>query len=108
MTTVEIPLTKEIFAYTERIDLDGATYVLTIRYNARSERWIMDIADADETALLQGIVLNLNYPLTVRFIGRIAGLPQGQFIVVDERDVNEEMNLENIGQDVKLVYQEAA
>lgn len=39
------------------ISLGGVNYVLKLRYNARLELWLLDIADAEERPLVSGIPL---------------------------------------------------
>ncbi|WP_343724943.1 phage baseplate plug family protein [Herbaspirillum huttiense] len=52
-TNYEIPLTAEPQAFS--IALAGTTYQFTVRWNAISAAWIIDIADASGAAIVSGI-----------------------------------------------------
>jgi hypothetical protein len=54
-TAYEIPLQAN--AQTFVIQLAGVTYGMTLRWNESNQTWILDIADANGVALLQGIPL---------------------------------------------------
>jgi hypothetical protein len=47
MAILEIPLRNDVPAYTFQIELEGVTYTLTVSFNARMNRWTMDVADSN-------------------------------------------------------------
>jgi hypothetical protein len=108
MDFIEIPLRKDIFDYTEKITLEGVIYTLGIRYNARMDRWLLSIKDSADTNMAISLPLLNGVPLTYKWVGRIAGFPPGQFTMVDETDQDRSPGKDDLGDDLKLIYLEAA
>lgn len=108
MADIQIPLRTDILAYNLKVTLEGNVYALGFRWNLRMAKWIMDIGDSAGSPLLIGIPLFEGLPLIYRFVGRIVGLPLGEFLVVDETGQNRDPDTETLGTDVKLLYVEAA
>ena len=105
MAIKEIPLRNDILHYDFRVDLDGETFTLTLRYNVRMARWILDIADSDAVPLAVGIPLLLGITLTGRF--KIEALPAGHLFLINLQDANTEATEDDIGDNSKLLYSEA-
>jgi hypothetical protein len=104
MTIVEIPLRSGSFGWFETVVIDDVVYRLGFRYNGRMGRWIMDVSDAAGSPLVAGIPLLPSYPLTDKFIGRVPGLPAGQFVLVDETGAERAPGRDDLGADIKLIY----
>jgi hypothetical protein len=104
MTLYEIPIDSTFGAFTQKTVLDGVAYILGFRFNQTVGAWFMDISDGSNNPLLFGITLVLNFPLTYRFIGRISGLPPGQFVVADESGNDQILTRTNFGNGVNLLY----
>lgn len=91
-----------------RLQLDGVTYQLTIRYNSRAGLWRVDIADDNGTALASGLSLrNAGIPANGCIFGR-QGFPPGILMALATADPATDANLEELGGRVQLVYIEAA
>lgn len=105
MAILEIPVRADIPAYQFQITLDGTVYTLKFRFNVRMDRWIMDIADTDEEAILSGIPMLYGLPLVQRF--ELEELPPGKFVVVDETGEERNPTRTGFGDDFKLLYEEA-
>lgn len=60
---LRIPIPDSAFA-SERITLNGQTYVFVFRYNSRQERWKLDIQDAFEEPIKNGLTLVENMSIT--------------------------------------------
>lgn len=105
-TYTEIPLRTDLGAYEMSVVLSGVVYILSFRYNARMGRWMMDINNAANEPLLVGLPLLVSFPMTYRFVGRIDGLPGGQFMVIDETGQERIPGRDNLGEDIKLIYSE--
>jgi len=106
MAYLEVPLRTDIYAYTQKTTIEEVVYTLGLRYNARMERWVLDIMDAAGEMLLAGVKLLINYPLTRRFVGSIEGLPEGHFMIVDETGQERNPTRDDLGDDIKLIYVE--
>lgn len=108
MADIQIPVRTDILAYSLEVTLEGVVYTLSFRWNARMEKWIMDIGDATGNPLLIGLVLFEGIPLIWRFVDRITGLPPGGFLVIDETGQHRDPDQDTLGLDINLVYVEAA
>lgn len=89
-----------------RISLSTITYTLTFRYNSRSSRWIMDIADGSNNIILSGIILLINQDLTYQYKTAIANLPIGTFFVLDNTNENTQPTQYSFGITHSLIYQD--
>jgi hypothetical protein len=106
MATLEIPVRSDNKAYSLQVDLEGTRYTLRFRFNTRMGRWVMDIADSVNTDILNGVVLLTNYPLTDQYAD--TALPPGRFVCIDESGENKDPGTNDLGNDVKLLYEEAS
>ena len=80
MSYVSIPMSDSA-EFAESVTLDGNEYKLHFYWNARGQFWNMDIADANNNALVSGIRLIIAFPLLIQHTE--SGLPPGQFIILD-------------------------
>lgn len=62
-TYYAIPTQQGVPFWMQRTTLDGRDYNLRFAWNQREERWYLDIADGDDTAILTGLKLVTNWPL---------------------------------------------
>lgn len=100
---VVIPLFAEVPLYTERVALDGVEYIFRFDWNNREQRWYMGIKDTDEAPLVSGVKLVSETPLT--FTQKyVAGLPQGEFLLLDFETGGVPPGFSDIGQRVELWY----
>jgi hypothetical protein len=106
MALIEIPVRSDLKAYEFQIELDGGVYTLGFRYNERMDRWLMDIADGAGVEVLNGVVLLTNIPLTDDYVKE--GLPPGRFICEDRTGQSKDAGIDDLGNDVRLLYQEAS
>ena len=114
MPLIEIPIQLDVPTFTQRMDLDEVTVIMKFNFNERLDRWVFSLANGDGEPLLEGIPVHVNLPLTDRFINRIAGIPPGQFLALDEsgleRNPDRVVNPEdgsvtsNFGTDVRFFY----
>lgn len=93
--------------FTQRTALGAASYVLTFRFNSRMDRWVLDIADANQNVLVSGLVIQGGWPTTKRLRGIIAGLPKGDFLAVDMTGQGRDPDEETMGGDCVMAYYEA-
>jgi len=67
--------------FTESVSLDNNEYLLRFYWNTRGEFWSMDISDSNNTQLVSGIKLIVNYPMLYQY--KKIGLPNGDFYIKD-------------------------
>lgn len=108
MAVLEIPVAAELLFFTQRTVLDGVPYTITVRFNTRMDRWLLDVLDEDGADLLLGLPLVADWILTANFKGRVPGLFKGDLYVLDTTGQGRVADRDNFGKDVKLFYQEAA
>lgn len=53
----EIPTSAQNTSYSQVVTLSGRPYTLSLRYNTRMQRWVLDIADATGIAIVNGLVM---------------------------------------------------
>ena len=114
MSLIEIPVQPDFSAFGQRMDLDNVTVIMKFNFNSRLDRWVFSLSNGDGEPLLEGILIHINLPLTDRFINRIAGLPPGQFLALDESglernpdrvvDLEDGSVISNFGTDVRFFY----
>lgn len=90
--------------FTMRTALGTASFTLTMRYNARMDRWLMDIADANGVDLLNGQPILTGWPVFTTFFNKIPGLPAGYLIAADLTGNGNDPTELTLGGDVPLVY----
>lgn len=105
MAVVEMPVRSDVKAYEFQIELDGVIYTLKFHFNSRAERWVMDIADFGGTELITGLFLLTNIDLNAQFVGE--DIPPGRFILIDETGAERNPGFDDLGNDIKLLYEEA-
>lgn len=65
-----------------RATLSGVVYTITLRYNTRAARWVMDIGDASNNPILMGLPILIERNLAGQYV--TPGLPPGpSFAVCD-------------------------
>lgn len=104
MQYFEIPLRSDILCYFQKATLDEVVYTLSFRFNARMDKWIMDISSSAGVPLLAGLPLAQGMPLTYRFVGRTENFPPGQFWIIDETEQGRDPGRDTLGRDIKLIY----
>lgn len=61
-----LPLFEDAF-YSYSVALEDNTYVINIRYNERSEQWIMDLLDAASNPIVAGVGVVPLYPIMLDY-----------------------------------------
>lgn len=94
-----IPLTTGSPAQTFRITLNGESYSMTAKWNTRASFWTLDIADENQTAIVNGITLKTGSDLLSPYNFGIGGL-----YVYNTSTEEPEATIDTIGVDAVLVY----
>jgi hypothetical protein len=90
--------------FSQRVALGNATYVVTFRYNARMDRWLIDVADANTVPLVTGLPILGGWPMIQRFQGIVKGLPEGFWVALDMTGAGRDPQQETLGGDIPLFY----
>lgn len=88
--------------FREEVILDDVSYLLDFGWNERYQQWDLSILLPDETVILSGIKLVLNYQLFDTF--EYLALPPGELYCVDTTEKETEVTRDNLGDTVQLVY----
>jgi hypothetical protein len=98
MQTISLP--EGIAHFDQSVDLEGVTYILTFRWNAREAAWSLDVSTADGVLLVAGVTCVANRFLLRRY-RHIEGLPTGDLMFVD---LTESKDAPGYPFDVELMY----
>jgi len=83
--------------------LDNIPYIFEFIFNSRGDFWVLNLYTVDETLLMAGIKLVINYELISQFTGR--GLPRGQLYAARENQSMDKISqLEFEQEKVFLIY----
>lgn len=88
-----------------QIDLDNVVYGFRFIYNARTDRFSMEIQDQLGNAIVSGIAVVTNWKPLARF--KDPALPPGQLFTMDITGGNNEPGAVNFGDSILLCYNEA-
>lgn len=102
MATFSVPARNDLPWYNFTIILTGAVYTLTIRYNPRMDRWIMNIADSSGNDLVVGLPLLIGRNINGRFVA--LSLPPGIFVAQDNTNQDTQPTRYSFGIDHTLFY----
>jgi len=98
----QIPVITDNRNYEFRISLDGVFFTLAFRLNFRMNRWFMDVKDAEDIPLINGVPLLQGSDLIVRF--KDAALPAGHFIIFNLENEAVEAGADDLGVNSLLLY----
>lgn len=106
MASLKINTLSTSRAQTQVCELDGKSYLLAFRYNARDGKWRWTITFED-TVLVVGLPLVESTDL-LRNFDHVADIPPGTFLVVDLDGLGRDPDPDTFGDRVILQYDEAA
>lgn len=102
IVSYQIPFAAGSAWFQRPVTLQGVTYTLEFQYNARVQRWYMDILDIAEQPLLRGIRLEIDTNLNGQY-GSYA-LPKGFFAVKDTTGQQQPATLNSFSVDHVLLF----
>lgn len=103
-----VPVATDEAFWRQRTALDGSDYILDFKYNERSCRWTIDIADAEGEPIVSG--MRLSHGVDVLRLVTDLRRPPGRLVTVDlQYDVRppRDPDFELLGDPVKLIYFDA-
>jgi hypothetical protein len=106
MTTYNLPTFIADPDHKYDIQLDGETFNLIFHYNARADRWNVDVLDVEDSAIKHGVRLVTGIDLLQRVASE--DKPAGELTVVDTTSNELEPINETLGEQCQLRYIEEA
>ncbi len=97
---LEIPCTPQGPHFSQRTEIDGATYIFEFEWNERAQSWFLHLANQDNEPLVSGVRIIADWPL----LHRDTGVFLGQLIAIDTTGKGESPAFQDLGERVKLVY----
>ncbi len=99
--SVAIPF-KDLPSFTESVTLDGVPLNFKFIWNGRDSAWFMDILDADNDAILNGVKIVNGWELIFRATD--IRLPLGALLVVSLQGNEDVIRRDNMSTDYDLIY----
>jgi hypothetical protein len=93
---------KEPAQWQEQIELDNQTFVLSFRWNAMNEYWVMDILTRDLVPIILGIKVVANYNLTAQYVND--GKPTGDIVCQNIIEGEGKIQRLDMGEITELIY----
>lgn len=91
----------------QTVEFDGVIVGLRLWWNARAQRWILDVTDQAGAEIASGLGLVIGRSLLARF-GARPDMPPGSLVAVDTSGAGREAGRDDLGDRVRLVYADAA
>ncbi len=104
MSIVELPLQTGLSAYRSTVEIEGVRYVFNYYFNQRQNNWFLDILRPDNSPILVGTPLQTKVDLTRNALH--LDIPKGLFYAYDTLGKGHDATLKDLGDRVKLVYEE--
>ena len=105
MATVQLPTFRDNLNHRYNVVLDDETFIFEWRYNARADRWTVNLFDVELNPIRHGIRL-VTYDDLLRRVA-LATKPQGSLNMVDTTGADTEPNATTLGDECRLRYAEA-
>ena len=106
MALIECPTRKDLPAYKYVTTLDGTSYQLDFTFNDRMSKWFLSISDSQGNVIVDPVPIVATWPLFDRF--KDARLPPGTLFAFDSSGQNMDPGRFDLGDRVRLLYQEAS
>jgi len=106
MALQEIPLRSDSAAFKFQITLDAVEYTLQFSWNSRMSSWFFDIMQNDETPIVMGQPVLVNFALMARF--KDTRLPQGRLYFFDTSGDAINPDRFDLGSRVIMYYEDEA
>lgn len=101
-TLFQVPLQSNLPWYQFQITLSGNLYTLTMRFNTRTNRWILDIGDSANNPLVVGLPILIQQNVNGQYV--VTGLPNGFFYSLDNSGKGQQPTLNSFQIDHTLYY----
>ncbi len=102
MAFFTLPIDRALANYRFETDLDGVTYRIEFKYNARDDSWNCNFLDVAGNVLRAGIKAVTDWSLLERWVDQ--GRPDGDVFSAALGDITAPASLGELGDKVLLVY----
>lgn len=102
MSLFQVPTVPNLPWYSFKITLSGVIFTVTLRYNPRMERWLMDIGDPSNQPILSGLPILINRNVNGQYV--VSGVPSGFFFATDDTGQFTQPTLNSFQLDHSLLY----
>lgn len=92
-------------AWEAQIQLSGVIFILRFKWNALNEYWVMSIYDRNDTPILLGVKVVVNFNLTGQFV--TVGMPLGDILCQNVLGGFDKIMRFDMGDVAELFYYEA-
>ncbi len=101
--TIPAPGGENNSNYLIEVDLDGVSFVLSLRYNGRMGSWVIDLLNSNGEIIRSGVSMVSELPLFLRVVD--IGRPAGPVMVLNiaDKEINA-ADLDQFGGDALLMY----
>lgn len=105
MSVLVIPTRTDLDNYSLEVELEGVAFVLSLAWNYRDESWFLSVATTDGTPIASGIKVVCNTSLLATCSN--PDRPPGSLYAWDTSGAGTDPGLDELGERVTLLYQEA-
>jgi hypothetical protein len=88
--------------FEETISIDNIYYKLRFQWNSRDTCWLLNISDVNDSPIICGIKLVINYELIRQYAASI--MPSGYLFLLDLSGTNAPCDFGSLGSRCKLYY----
>lgn len=106
MAVTIVPTQANTPRFSERVSLDGVTFVLRFRFNTRLSSWFLDVLDENDAPIVYARRIVIDWPLLRQTRYRDDG-PDGEMIAYDTTQRDVRPLLDDLGVRVLLGYLDA-
>lgn len=104
MTFFTVETQQNLPWYSFTTPLSGVQFTLRLRFNNRSSRWILDIADASDNDIIVGLPVLVSRDISGQYV--TVGVPDGIFFCLDNAGTGEQPTLNSFGLTHSLIYED--
>jgi hypothetical protein len=104
MTFFTMPVVNSLPYYKFKITLSSVIFTISMRFNGRMARWMMDVLDPSANPILMGIPVLIQRNLTGQYV--TLALPEGVLFATDDTGNDTQPTLYSFGLDHTLWYED--
>lgn len=104
MSFFQVQTQQNLPWYSFTSPLSGVQYTLRLRFNSRSNRWILDIADAADNNIIVGLPILVLRDVNGQYVN--PGVPPGTFFCINNVGDGSQPTLNSFGLTHSLLYQD--